>query len=102
MKYVLPFCTLILSGCATYNETFDCEPGKGVGCKSLSQVNHMVNEGRLPLPSEENPSEDSTPPISQTIAQKNLRIWIAEHTDEEGIFHQDSLVYVPLKSGEVS
>ncbi|HQS84691.1 MAG: hypothetical protein B7Y25_07145 [Alphaproteobacteria bacterium 16-39-46] len=98
MKYVLPFCTLILSGCATYNETFDCEPGKGVGCKSLSQVNHMVNEGKLPLSSEENPSEPPAPPI----AQKNLRVWFAEHTDEEGIFYEDSLVYVPLKSGETS
>lgn len=45
-----------LSGCSTYSETFDCPPGRGVGCKSLSKVNRMVEEGQLPL--EESPGQD--------------------------------------------
>lgn len=33
-----------VSGCASHRETFDCAPGAGVGCKSISQVNDMVDQ----------------------------------------------------------
>lgn len=39
----------IVNGCTPYAESFDCPPGRGVGCKSLNTVNHMVEEGQLPL-----------------------------------------------------
>ena len=39
----------IANGCTPYSESFDCPPGRGVGCKSLNIVNHMVEEGQLPL-----------------------------------------------------
>lgn len=35
---------LNLCGCSTTSETFDCQPGKGVGCKSISEVNQLVNQ----------------------------------------------------------
>lgn len=37
----------LLSGCSTTSETFDCKEGKGVGCKSISEVNRMVDQGML-------------------------------------------------------
>lgn len=40
---VLPFC---LAGCmGVYEGGFECPPGEGVGCKSISEVNEMVNQG---------------------------------------------------------
>jgi hypothetical protein len=40
---------LALSGCmGVYDGGFECPPGEGVGCKSISEVNQMVNEGVLP------------------------------------------------------
>lgn len=36
-----------LGGCSTTSETFDCKEGKGVGCKSISEVNQMVDQGAL-------------------------------------------------------
>lgn len=40
---------LALSGCmGVYDGGFECPPGEGVGCKSISEVNHMVDEGTLP------------------------------------------------------
>jgi conjugal transfer pilus assembly protein TraV len=39
----LAFC-FNLCACSTTSETFDCPAGKGVGCKSISAVNHMVNQ----------------------------------------------------------
>lgn len=39
---------VLLSGCmGVYEEGFDCLPGVGVGCKSISEVNTMVNQGLL-------------------------------------------------------
>lgn len=43
----LTFC-ISLCACSTTSETFDCPAGKGVGCKSISAVNHMVNQGEQP------------------------------------------------------
>ncbi len=40
---------LALSGCmGIYEGGFECPPGRGVGCKSISEVNQMVNQGDLP------------------------------------------------------
>jgi|GEM_PF-898344 len=38
---------LSLGGCGSTSETFDCKAGQGVGCKSISQVNQIVDEGFL-------------------------------------------------------
>ena len=54
----------IANGCTPYSESFDCPPGRGVGCKSLNIVNHMVEEGRLPL---ENTSLESGPLESEPL-----------------------------------
>lgn len=57
----------LLNGCTPYAESFDCPPGFGVGCKSLSRVNQMVEEGELPL---EDSSSKITP--SQRVPSKRV------------------------------
>ena len=47
------YCTLsaalCLAGCmGVYEGGFECPPGIGVGCKSISEVNQMVEQGELP------------------------------------------------------
>ncbi len=55
-KKLLQYCItaslpLYLSGCmGVYEGGFECPPGEGVGCKSISDVNQMVNRGELPPP----------------------------------------------------
>ncbi|HUX78523.1 MAG TPA: hypothetical protein VMW10_02075 [Alphaproteobacteria bacterium] len=40
---------LCLTGCmGVYEGGFECPPGEGVGCKSISEVNEMINHGELP------------------------------------------------------
>lgn len=40
---------LTLSGCmGVYEGGFECPPGEGVGCKSISEVNELINKGELP------------------------------------------------------
>ena len=48
-KFLFIGISLLLSGCmGIYEGGFECPPGKGVGCKSISEVNHMINAGELP------------------------------------------------------
>lgn len=51
LKFKLIFSQLVLvaflSGCAPMNSDFDCAMQPGVMCKSLDQVNAMVNRGEL-------------------------------------------------------
>ncbi len=42
---------LTLTGCmGIYEGGFECPPGEGAKCKSISEVNAMVNQGTLPPP----------------------------------------------------
>lgn len=91
------FSVLLLSGCATYNEHFDCEPRNGVGCKSLSDVNRMVDEGKLPLEKEEEEKKKLESFLPRTILQKRMRMWVSGYTDEEGIAHEAAWVHIPLQ-----
>lgn len=102
--FILP----ILSGCMTYSESFDCPPGRGVGCKSLSQVNDMVEKGDLPLENINSTKETihqkslGSKPSEGWIEAKNsplnLKIWVANYKDEDGNFHSPSYVYASLNS----
>ncbi len=60
---------LSLSGCmGIYEGGFECPAGIGVGCKSISDVNKMVNIGEIPKA----PPEQPTP--------EKLEIWYAPST----------------------
>ncbi|MBY0501649.1 MAG: hypothetical protein K2P93_06575 [Alphaproteobacteria bacterium] len=49
-----------LSGCmGIYEGGFECPPGKGVGCKSITEVNDMVNQGEFPLPTTSSQSSEA-------------------------------------------
>ncbi|MBY0501706.1 MAG: hypothetical protein K2P93_06875 [Alphaproteobacteria bacterium] len=57
LSATLPFC---LQGCmGVYEGGFECPAGEGVGCKSISEVNQMVNEGDLPPKAVSNPPQAS-------------------------------------------
>src|SRR5438132_707356 len=92
---------LLLPGCSSYSETFDCPAGQGVGCKSLSKVNQMVEKGDLPHKDPEDSSssdvikprfvktDQAAPlhlnpdlvPVMYVSAFKTSRIWFAGHKD---------------------
>ena len=114
----------LLPGCSTTSETFDCKAGKGVGCKSISQVNKMVDEGSLSLEKEGSAyAPISTPVITPTsllpdspsslgqdialsddmvvhrIREEHLRVWIAPFQDQQGNLHEGTMVHTVLKPG---
>jgi hypothetical protein len=50
IKYTsILFIPLILSGCmGIYEGGFECPPGSGIKCKSISEVNELINKGAFP------------------------------------------------------
>ena len=100
MQKIACLCLVLsLSGCSTYSETFDCPPGLGVGCKSLSDVNQMVEDGTLPVkvvsPKPVKLDKSSSPKSSQVpdnqVTDKRLKVWMR---DPQGNY---SHVYLPEK-----
>lgn len=119
-RYSLLSLTLAsVSGCTPYSESFDCPPGRGVGCKSLNVINQMVEEGKLPLEGsplegdgvlennshtieliEASHSPSSQVPHSRALSRDtHLKVWMAAYEDEGGVFHTSATIYVPLKNG---
>ena len=107
---------LLLSGCSTTKSTFDCQYGKGVGCRSITEVNEMVNNDML---GKSSPSANSSAKsdqqknnasisqsvisadttIVQRVTEEHLRVWIAPFQDEQGHFHEASIIHSVLRPG---
>ena len=111
----------LLSGCSTTSETFDCKVGKGVGCKSISEVNKMVDEGSLGSETERNAHTPLSAPVITAVSlspgsqgsdialsddlvvhrirEEHLRVWIAPFQDRQGNLHEGTVVHTVLKPG---
>ena len=92
--FLLPFflLPLLLTACTSYEESFDCPPGCGVGCVPITRVNQMVEEGALPL----DQKPQAAPPFE--VPQKSLNLWMAPHEDESGISYGAHRIHVPLEA----
>ena len=105
---------LILTGCSTSKEAFDCKIGKGVGCRSITEVNEMVNERKLDttfLKEKSSANKVSSAVVMsnnatcadsmdvQRVTEEHLRLWIAPFQDKQGNFHEGSIVHTVLKPG---
>ena len=120
LAVLLSLVCLSLGGCSTSSETFDCQAGKGIGCKSISTVNKMVDQGSLGDIEEGKQSIElpsSVPVIStaslpqqteislideffvQRIQEEHLRVWLAPFQDAQGNFHEGNIVHTVLKPG---
>jgi conjugal transfer pilus assembly protein TraV len=105
-----------LTACSTMNSSFDCPNKAGVRCKSLDQINDMVNSGQIRGRTQMNAYE-----VTKTVGNKEFqsfptrtpfipgqpirygetvqRIWIAPYEDSEGNYHEDSKMYTIMKGG---
>lgn len=104
---------MVFSACTPYMESFDCPPGRGVGCQSLSSVNQMVEDGKLPLEdysankekehisSQESHLIEARAPLMPDEINSNptrhVKVWLAgyeESHENDRFYHAPSLVYV--------
>ena len=104
----------ILTGCTTMNSSFDCPNKAGVQCKSLDQINGMVDNGQIQGRTQSAPhlsgmSEAEFQPYPMTASyypgkplrygESVQRIWVAPFEDTEGNYHQDNFIYTIAKGG---
>jgi conjugal transfer pilus assembly protein TraV len=101
----------ILSGCTSLNSHFDCPMKPGVVCKSLDEVNTMVDQGKLggsasySKPLSTSVSSGLAPLSSDALLKfshddrptKATRIWIAPYQDKSGNYYPSTLVYREVK-----
>ena len=101
---------LTLACCSTASESFDSEATKGVGAKSISEVNAMIDAGKIEgIPGDNdkviapvivqnsvalaNPDVLSDHSVIHRQPEQHLRIWIAPFQDANGNFHEASVVH---------
>ena len=102
-----------LSACAKVQSGFDCPFGKGVGCRSITQVNQMVDDekfdelkiakGKHKTLAVKKDDRGESVSLAQTKIQRmqeeHLTVWIAPFEDERGNFHEDSVIHTVIKPG---
>lgn len=96
------------------NSSFDCPNRAGVMCKSVDQINGMVDSGQISgrMQSSADSSSSSNSefqPYSVTsgfypgaplrYGETVQRIWIAPFEDTDKNYHQDSYMYAIIKDG---
>ena len=112
--------TLLLAGCSTISETFDTKAVQGVGLKSISEVNAMVERGELrglntdtgvsantaPLfltQPPQNISVDEVQLSDRTLVyrqpEKHLRVWVAPFQGQSGNLHEGAVVHTLMHAG---
>ena len=110
MKFKLSILIILaLTGCSIPKEQFDCKYGVGLGCKSITEVNQMVNDGALggrhPNPKPQIAvSKNVTnlihePMVVQRVTEEHLRVWLAPFQDEQGCFHEGEIIHTVLRPG---
>lgn len=100
-----------LTGCASMNSSFDCPNKPGVTCRSLDQVNAMVDRGIIGKDSSSiNKTSNSSLKTSFMVstAMSNVmhppraseqlaRIWIAPYQDIYGNYHGEEVIHVVVQ-----
>lgn len=95
LMFLIP--VLMLTGCSTYQEGFDCAAVPGVGCKSITQVDRLIDQGKIGV-DEALPFESkSLNPQPLSPRAKGVQAWLAPYEDENGTWHDSQTLFVPLE-----
>jgi hypothetical protein len=98
----------LLSTTACASKVPECEPGKGVGCKSVTEVNRIVTNGELDnivassaeilMIKPYNPDEIVISEVRR-LPEKVGRIWVNSFEDEMGDYIKETYVYTVFEKG---
>lgn len=110
---------LALTGCAGMNADFTCPMKPGHMCRSLDDVNRLVDQGNVgsntdaisesksSAKNSQHVQDDVTPyPIAipnlgdpLRYGESVLRVWVAPYEDKAGNYHQPSVMYAVVHPG---
>lgn len=98
----------LLFGCSSMNSKFDCPNRPGVSCRSLDQVNDMVDRGVIgrDISFKGHSIQDKFYPFNSSAVGYNsvakaplrtgervIRIWTAPYQDVQGNYHDEGVIY---------
>ena len=101
----------LIGGCTTMNSKFTCKTPDGVMCRSLDDVNSMVDRGELGHNSSRVDNSKNAlnfiPMYSHYSSlgkplrsgESIMRIWTAPYEDTNGNYHDASVFYTVVKPG---
>ena len=109
LTLVIFICLLMLgvTGCAsTYKESFDCAPGNGVGCKSITQVNQLIDHVENTEIANQNDTTRKSDEHHEGLnngrqAQQGgriLKIWLAPQEDGKGNIFGEQIIHTAIDS----
>ena len=111
--YLLPL-IILLGGCSSMNNKFDCPLQSTVSCKPLHEIDAMVDRGELGQDkiSSSKVTNTNFTPITTFPARSILikdepvrlhettaRIWFAPFEDSDGNYHAETYLYAVVKPG---
>ena len=102
------FAVNFIAGCTTMNSKFTCKTPDGVMCRSLDDVNGMVDRGEFNQHFVKSENIKNTVDFSRVGAsaaypapvrdgESVMRIWITPYEDNRGNYHADSFLYTVVK-----
>lgn len=108
----------LLSGCSSYNNTFECKVGKGINCTAVSKINRMVDSGAFNNNLENNNKVkketikvankmpfpivlpgDFHHSIVQRMPETTLRIWVAPYVSAQDGYIEAQYVHEVVEKG---
>ena len=89
MKAIL-YCFLassvLLTGCSTLNENFDCPAPQGGSCKRMDEIYDELNGTK----------RHQQEVVSLQKAPGSMKVWVAPYQDDEGNYHPAKAIYSTL------
>lgn len=114
LSFILLF-SVFLTGCSSMNSKFDCPNKPGVTCRSIDQVNDMVDRGVIgrdisirnihtskfysiyPIKNNSNTASAFNPtnlsPSPLRSGEQVVRVWVAPYQDVNSNYHNESTIY---------
>jgi len=87
---------LVAASCQMYRTQFDCPPGVGIPCTSVSDIESMIVEKK---PWEEGPDYiarcQMPKRLPTCIDAQVIRVWIPQSEDESGCIIEGHYMYFP-------
>jgi len=107
---------LTLSACAGYSNKYSCPPAVGMPCKSITEIQNMLDNNVLPTITNHNSNNSKTTIVTTTINPKanttgsqhkgrsiirvpeeTMSIFVAAYEDENAVYHHDNTLSIVTK-----
>jgi len=108
MKYLLLCLLFLFTSCSNYRSNFDCPVYSGAGCKSVSQIEAMIEEnergsdcftGTCSSSCNKKSCYKSVPSAYEEVVGGKAKAWVCPHFNSTGHYVDGHYIYFTIESG---